>query len=127
MAKKTKVADRINQATAHCRTFAPGLVLARATLLPFEDVLCGEEAGPQPEAEDYDPDEEPWFSVEIDDPANRGGDTWARVTARGVRISWDVPNGSGGLIHGGDIRTDLPGLWDYLRQIPRSAGAFFSR
>jgi hypothetical protein len=33
-----------------CREYAPTLVEQRATLLPFNDVICGGSAGPQPKA-----------------------------------------------------------------------------
>jgi hypothetical protein len=123
--KKRAVADRINEATKYCREFAPGLVMARATLLPFEDVIYGESAGPQPAAQDYDPDEEPYFTVDIDDPGNAGGETWAKVTAHGVVISYTVKTPDGETFLGDEIKTTLDGLWDYLRQLPRSAGGYF--
>lgn len=123
--KKRAVADRINAATKYCREFAPGLVMARATLLPFEDVICGESAGPQPQAQDYDPEEEPHFTIEIDDPGNRPGETWAKVTAHGVTIGYTIVGKDGETFLGDEIKTTLDGLWDYLRQLPRSAGGYF--
>jgi hypothetical protein len=123
--KKRAVADRINEATKYCREFAPGLVMARATLLPFEDVIVGESAGPQPAAEDYDPNEEPYFVVDIDDPGNPNGQTWARVTAHGVSIFYSIKDHDGEQYLCDRIKTTLDGLWDYLRQLPRSAGGYF--
>lgn len=125
--KKFAVADRINEATKYCREYAPGLLLARASLLPFDDVICGECAGPQPKAKDYDPDEEPHFTIDIDDPSNPGGQTWAKVTAKGVTIEYTIECADGEQFLGDTINTTLEGLWDYLRQIPRSAGSYFSR
>ena len=124
--KKRAVADRINDATKYCREFAPGLVMARATLLPFEDVIVGEAAGPQPKAKDYDPDEEPYFTIDIDDPCNQRGQTWAKVTAHGVTISYTIKTPDGEEFLGDEIKTTLDGLWDYLRQVPRSAGGYFN-
>jgi hypothetical protein len=124
--KKRAVADRINDATKYCREFAPNLVMARATLLPFDDIICGECAGPQPAADDYDPSEEPFFTIDIDDPSNPGGETWARVTERGVTISYTIKSHGGESYLGDEIETSLVGLWDYLRQIPRAAGAYFN-
>lgn len=123
--KKRAVADRINAATRYCREFAPGLVMARATLLPFEDVICGESAGPQPQSQDYDPEEEPYFMIDIDDPGNRPGETWARVTAHGVTIGFTIDGKDAENYLGDEIKTTLDGLWDYLRQLPRSAGGYF--
>lgn len=124
--KKRAVADRINAATKYCREFAPGLVMARATLLPFEDVISGESAGPQPNSDDYDPDEEPYFTIDIDDTGNPRGETWAKVTAHGVAISYTVAGQDGEQFLGDEIKTTLDGLWDFLRQVPRSAGGYFS-
>jgi hypothetical protein len=123
--KRRAVAERINEATKYCREFAPGLVMARATLLPFEDVIVGESAGPQPAADDYDPNEEPYFVVEIDDPSNPSGETWARVTAHGVSVFYSVKGEDGEQYLGDRMKTTLEGLWDYLRQLPRSAGGYF--
>lgn len=124
--KSREVADRINEATQYCREFAPSLLMARASLLPFETVICGEHAGPQPDSSEYDPNEEPFFVIEIDDPSNRPGETWAKVTASGVVVSYTIVTPDGESFMGDEIKTTLDGLWDYLRQIPKSAGNFFS-
>ena len=55
---------------AFVREYAPTLVEQRATLLPFNDVICGGSAGPQPKARDYDPNEEPFFQIEVRDPTD---------------------------------------------------------
>ena len=44
---------------AYVREFCPSLIEQRASLLPFDDVICGMSAGPQPKAKDDDPNEEP--------------------------------------------------------------------
>jgi hypothetical protein len=111
---------------ADCREFAPSLLAARASLLPFADVICGWSAGPQPQSDDYDPNDEPYFTLDIDDPSNRDGETWARVTESRVIVIVVTPTGEGEEVFAQEIETTLQGLWDYLRQIPRSAGGFFS-
>lgn len=123
--EKKPTLDGISEGLEYCREFAPSLVMARATLLPFEDVICGESAGPQPKSKHDNPGDEPYLTIDIDDRGNSPGQTWARVTAHGVTIGYTIVANDGREFLGDEIQTNLSGLWEYLRQLPRSAGAFF--
>lgn len=111
--KKT-VASQINKSLELVRQYAPSLVVARASLLPFEDVVESEEAGPQ-----GDEDREPYFAVTFTGLQI----IRAEVTASKVRM--EVLDESRGVLDEWD--TTLRGLWDYARQIERPASAFRRR
>ena len=97
------------------REFAPSLVLARATLLPFEHLIVGESAGPQA-GEDC----EPYFAVQV---AEDGMVVEFKVTADSVTAS-ELGLDEDGEVELDSWKTTLRGLWDYLRQRPLPASAF---
>lgn len=124
--KKKSVADTINDSLQYVREFAPGLTVARASLLPFNDVIMEERAGPQPDAGDYDPDEEPYFAIVVQDPVYARCTIEAHVTAKSVVIRTLVEQPDDGQVEIEDIyRTTLAELWEYLRQLPRPPSSFF--
>jgi hypothetical protein len=112
--KKKTVAEACNKNLDLVRQFAPSLVVARASLLPFEDVIECEEAGPQ-QGEDVPP----YFAVMIRDSEF----VRAEVTADKVRI--EVLDESLDVLDEWD--TTLRGLWDYMRQVQRPASSFRRR
>jgi len=124
--KKKSVADTINESLKYVREFAPGLVVARASLLPFNDTIMEERAGPQPDSGDYDPDEEPFFAIVVQDPVYERCTIEAHVTAKSVVIRTMVEQPDDGRIEIEDIyTTTLAGLWEFLRQLPRPPSSFF--
>lgn len=128
MSKKKTVAKQVNDPLRYVREFAPSLTVARASLLPFEDLICAECAGPQT----GDPDE-PFFEITID--TRQYGDDCrveARVTADTVTMSvlavdYDDDGEPGGQVELDSWRCSLESLWDYLRQLPRPARSFRRR
>lgn len=112
--KKT-VASQINKSLELVRQYAPSLVVARASLLPFEDVIECEEAGPQGD----EPSRDPYFAVTFTGLQI----IRAEVTASKVRM--EVLDESRDVLDEWD--TTLRGLWDYARQIERPASAFRRR
>lgn len=109
--------------------YAPSLVPIAATLAPFEDQLDRIHAGPQKQAKDYNPKEKPYLSFDIMDPRYPGGDEdgcsiACKVTEDKVVITWYCMNGYEGKNYRDDTVMSLPGLWEYLRQLPRSYHCF---
>ena len=110
---------------AYVREFCPNLVEKRASLVPFDDVICGESAGPQPQAKDYDPSEEPYFKVEVNDPKDNSCSYFFKVTEHGVTYSLGRWTGGGALeIWDADMPYSMRALWEFMRQAPRPAHVF---
>lgn len=128
MSKKRTVAKQVNDPLRYVREFAPSLTVARASLLPFEDLIMAESAGPQNgEAE------EAYFEVSINDN-QYGHDTRvaAHVTAEAVTMSvleliFDEEGDPEGDCEVDSWKCSLEGLWEYLRQLPRPARSFRRR
>jgi hypothetical protein len=119
------VAQEINDRMAHVRKFAPNLVCLRAALMPFDDVIGSEQAGPQPQADDYDPEEEPYFTIEA------GHDRVTvlfRFTADSIMFEEWVTTGSGKkqqeVLLAPEAPITLTGVFNYLRQLPRPVTSF---
>ena len=117
--KKSSVAKSVNDPLKFVRQFAPSLTAARASLLPFEDVISEESAGPQD-----DSNEPPFFEVWVDDP--NYSRLCATVTADGVTmVVADMVDGEVTIID--SWQCQIGSLWDYLRQLPRPARSFVRR
>ena len=127
-AKKPAAVEPVNDERdplAFVREYAPTLIEQRATLLPFDDVICGGSAGPQPNARDYDPDEEPYFQIEVKDPTDNSCSYFFKVTKHGVTYDFGRWPGDGTLeIWDADMPDTMKALWAFLRQLPRPAHAF---
>jgi hypothetical protein len=108
----------------YVKRFAPALIEQRASLLPFENVICGGSAGPQPNCKHDDMSEEQHFMIEVPHPQSPELHYWITVKASGVTvelIQWQDGELS--------MREDygaitMPQLWDFLRQLPRDLRAF---
>lgn len=119
------IGERINKSWDLVREFAPSLLLLRATLRPFDDLVVAETAGPQPAGSDGSP----FFEITVNDPEP------------GVRVSflfrgddkaveaqyWVFSQQSGSWDPEDPYKTSLASVYDYLRQLPRSAHAFRRR
>jgi len=100
------------------RKYAPKLVEKHATLLPFCDVLMGSGAGPQPSTKYYDPKEEPYFSVDVQNPHYPNLSYTFRVTEDVVTLEhWEA-------LVDDPVFMTMEELWDFLRQLPRPAHSF---
>ncbi len=126
--KKRTVARQVNDPLKYVREFAPSLTVARASLLPFEDLIVAESAGPQ----NGDP-EEPYFEVTID-TLQCGPDSrvTAHVTADSVtmyvlELLFDEDGEVEEEFEIDSWRCSLESLWEYLRQLPRPARSFRRR
>jgi len=117
--------DEGHDPLAYVREFCPDLIEQRASLLPFEGAICGEYAGPQPKAKDYDPKEEPYFEVEVTDPTSKGCSYFFKVTKHGVTYDYGQWPGDGTLdIWDADMPYSMEALWEFMRQVPRPAHVF---
>lgn len=125
-AKVGAVASFINRRIKYTRKFAPNLVAARASLIPFEDLFLAESAGPQNGGEN----EDPYFAVRVH------GHGWCDVVeftvrADGVKMEMLMhdPDPKSGeefmLLDESD--TTLAKMYDYLRQLPRPPHAYVRR
>ena len=128
MKKRKTVARQVNDPLKYVREFAPSLTVARASLLPFEDLVAAESAGPQ----NGDP-EEAYFEVTVD-TIQHGPDArvLARVTAESVTMTIiELLFDEDGEVEDEFVMDSwtcsLESLWEYLRQLPRPARSFRRR
>jgi hypothetical protein len=104
---------------------APELIAARAALIPFDDVIVAESWGPQPQAKDYDPDEEPHFEINVQDPSYQNNTYRFEFTRDGIEMSYWELNGPGREeMLDEPVAITLPRLFEFLRQLPRGAYSF---
>jgi hypothetical protein len=125
--KTATVAKDVNDPLAYVREYAPSLTAARASLLPFDDLIVEEIAGPQGDDED-----DPYFEVTIQDASVDL--ISARVTAESVTVRTflidteasvdDEEEQSTEYVLVDEWPSTLSRLWEYMRQLPRSANAF---
>jgi hypothetical protein len=123
--KKSTVARSVNRPLKYVREFAPSLTVARASLLPFDELLTSESAGPQ-NGESC----EPYFEVSIDTRQfGEDSSVTARVTAETVTmyVFAIVRDEEGEVEEEYEIdswQSSLTALWEYLRQLPRHPRSF---
>ena len=104
---------------------APELVAARAALIPFDDVIFRESWGPQPQAKDYDPDEEPHFSIDVQAPGYEKNSYHFEFTRSGIEMSyWELTAPNAEEMIDPPVEITLPRLFEFLRQLPRGAYSF---
>ena len=105
----------------------PLLVAARAALLPFDDVIVGGSWGPQPQARDYDPDEEPHFSIDVQSPGYEKNTYRFEFTRDGIEMSyWELVEPNAEEMLDEPVEITLPQLFEFLRQLPRGAYSFIN-
>lgn len=122
--KKSNVIPILGEMDGLVQQYAPELMPVYLTLLPFSYLFGSTSAGPQKQSKHYDPKEDQYIELHIDDPRYPGGDTdgvsiHVRITAKKIVLSWFCMNGAGGKNYRDDYQMSLPQLWDYLRQIPK--------
>ena len=113
----------------YIRKHAPDLMPVYLTLMPFSYLFASTSAGPQKQAKNYDPDAPQHIDIRIDDPRYAGNDDegeslWCHITAESITMQWVMLNGAGGHNYAEEHEITLPGLWDYLRQIPKPYECF---
>lgn len=113
----------------YIREYAPDLMPVYMTLMPFSYLFGSTSAGPQKNSKHYDPDEQPYINLHIDDPRYPGGDTdgvslYCHITADRITMRWYCMNGANGQDYSEESEITLAGLWDYLRQIPKPYECF---
>lgn len=125
-AKTGSVASYINKRLKYVRKFAPSLVAARASLIPFEDLIITESAGPQ--GAEIERGEEPYFSLQVH---GHGFCDVIQFTVTADSVKMEM------LMHGDDNpllfdqisenRTTMAKMCEFLRQMPRSPLNYISR
>jgi hypothetical protein len=125
-AKTGSVAGFINKRLKYVRKFAPSLVTARASLIPFEDLFLSESAGPQNHEELNS--EEPHFVIQV--PGHGYCDVVEfKVTADSVNMEilmYDESEDSHGMgfVQVDEQRATMAKMFEYLRQLPRPPHTF---
>ena len=118
---ESKMARSINSKLKLVREFAPNLVVARASFIPFDDIVDAEYAGPQGDNDPFG--QEPFFKLDTRG-VEEGETVEIFVTAKDVTVSvlQRMPNGDQVLAD--EFATTLAGVHDYMRQLPRPATSF---
>jgi len=133
MAKKTKKKlahiPVLGEYDRYISQYAPDLMPVYLTLLPFSYLFGSTSAGPQKQSKNYDPNQDPYIELHIDDPRYPGGDSdgvsvYCRITAKKIVMQWCCMNGAGGENYFDEDEITLGGLWHYLSQIPRPYHCF---
>lgn len=113
---KTTIAQRINKRWDIVREHAPGLLLLRATLRPFDDIVIQEGASAENGGH---------FWILVNDPQP---DTRVRFKFSGAASSVEAQYeivGQDGAWYVSDFHdTSLASVYDYLRQLPRPVHSF---
>jgi hypothetical protein len=124
MKASATVAGSINKKLKYVRKFAPSLVVARATLIPFDDLFVNERAGPQGDDDSFG--SEPYFSLH----APAGGDFADIfefvVTANSVTCR-TLAHDDDGFAVLDEWESNLQGVYEYLRQLQRPPHSFCKR
>lgn len=120
MKKKRKPTPmgQINSFLKYASDYAPEMVPAAATLFPFRDVIGSFSAGPQ-----NGEDREPYFGIEV--AYGDGMMLDAEITADCVQVR-DLMLFDGEWMIGDEGAMTLDQLYDFLRQIPRTASSFLT-
>jgi hypothetical protein len=118
------IASNVNEKMSLVRELAPNLVCLRAALLPFDDVIAEEFAGPQSQADDYDPDEEPWFAVTVGDPQHQRAEVTFRFTADRITAEHVMYIKKRPTLVDEPREVTLDAVFNYLRQLPRPFSSF---
>lgn len=126
-----EVAKSVEQRMRHdIRDTPQELHAIRASLLPFDDVICGGCNGS--DASDFLGGDDivgdgPFFMVFVTDPANRENEYQFIVTAEGVAGQLIMHSDDGATNWDEPFPMTLNGLYNFLRQLPRGAESFGTR
>ena len=118
------IANDVNEKMTMVRNYAPNLVCLRAALMPFNDVIVEEYAGPQPKADDYDPDEEPFFAVTVGDSQYQRATVTFRFTADEITAEHVMYVKKKPVLMDDPQPVTLDAVFNYLRQLPRPLSSF---
>jgi hypothetical protein len=119
------ISSAVSQALEDIRKVAPELVAVRAALIPFDDVIVAESWGPQPQAKDYNPDDEPHFEINVQDPSYQNNTYRFEFTRHGIEMSyWELAGPGKEEMLDEPVAITLPRLFEFLRQLPRGAYSF---
>jgi hypothetical protein len=123
MKASATVASSVNKRLKYVRKFAPSLVVARATLIPFDDLFASEAAGPQGENDPFG--QEPYFMLRA--PAGEMGDIFEFVVTAERVLCRTMLAGDDGFEVLDEWDSSLSGIYEYLRQVPRPPQALCKR
>lgn len=112
-----------------CLRFAPKLAPVYLMLQPFADVIHGYTFGPQPQARDYDASAPQYMRLRISDPRYPGSDTEGQsvevtISENEIQIDMYFMSDDEDQCWRETDHTNMTGLLDYLRQIPRPYTSF---
>ena len=103
----------------HVKEFAPDLLPLYWALIPFDDVIGSWMAGPQPQAKDYDPDEEPHIYFSVEDPSFPNSRWNFTMTRHSITFFREMDGGADP-----EVSTTLDQVFNFLRQMPRPMESF---
>jgi hypothetical protein len=122
--KRKTTAATVNEKMNFVRKFAPSLICLRATLLPFEDVILEESAGPQPDTPDDVPDAAPYFTVTVNDPQYEQATVTFHFNAKTITAAHIMYDDGEPVLADGPREMTLDAVFNYLRQLPRPITSF---
>lgn len=121
--KRKSIVKRVNRCLSYVKTIAPSLVPLRAALIPFNDVIVGETAGPQHGCKYDSPADESHFTIEVQDPMYDGGTILIKFTANSITYE-SILKLDDEEVSDGEQPISLDSVFNFLRQLPRQPDAF---
>lgn len=121
--KRKSIVKRVSKSLDCVKEYAPSLVMLRAALTPFNDVIVEESAGPQHGCKYDSPADESHFTIEVQDPMYDGGTILIKFTANIITYE-SILKLYDGEVSDGEQPISLDGVFNFLRQLPRQPHAF---
>jgi hypothetical protein len=122
MSKSDLIPETEERRLAYCREHTPELVLLRAALIPFSDVIDVEYAYPQGES-----DEEDKYVIGTYRPDDSQATVWFEIYHNRIETYCTIRDEDGEeYACDPPVRISLTGMCDYLRHLPRPFFSFAS-
>ena len=121
--KRKSIVKRVSKSLDYVKEYAPSLVMLRAALIPFNDVIVEESAGPQHGCKYDSPADESHFEIVVQDPMYDNGRIVIKFTANLITYE-SILELDGESVTDGEEPISLDSVFNFLRQLPRQPHAF---
>lgn len=121
--KRKSIVKRVAKSLDYVKEYAPSLVPLRAALIPFNDVIVEESAGPQHGCRYDSPADESHFTIGVQDPMYDNGTIIIKFTANLITYE-SIIRMDDEEVSDGEQPISLDSVFNFLRQLPRQPHAF---